>query len=173
MSLQKHFKAERCALRHAIARCHNNKHSHFKNYGGRGIQVCDEWRDPLFGFPAFLIHIGPRPSANHSLDRIDNDKGYYPGNVRWADRATQQRNRRKRVWSVQDYGWGIGKAGDKNRPSPLIEYQGKLQTLCEWCEELGLKAATIRQRIDRGWPLGQVLDPRLYNPRGNVRSDQQ
>lgn len=72
-------------------RCHNPKNKYFKGYGQRGIVMAEEWRND---FPAFLKHIGPRPSSEMSLDRIDNDKGYIPGNVRWADRVTQQANRR-------------------------------------------------------------------------------
>lgn len=172
MSLQRDFHAERCALRHAIDRCHNEKHPHYRNYGERGVEVCGEWRDSVSGFTAFFIHIGPRPSPDHSLDRIDNNDGYRPGNVRWADRTTQQRNRRKRNYAVRDYGWGLGKSGIKNHPSPLIEYKGKLQTVTDWSSELGLQPATIRQRIDRGWPWEKVLDPLLFNPRGDYRSDQ-
>lgn len=62
------------------------------NYGGRGIRVCDEWRDD---YQAFLAHVGRRPSPNHSLDRIDNDGNYEPGNVRWTTKTEQQWNRRK------------------------------------------------------------------------------
>src|SRR5690242_5139567 len=65
------------------ARCHNPSHGSFERYGGRGISVCEEWRD---SFAAFRDHIGPRPSAAHQIDRIDNSRGYEPGNVRWVTR---------------------------------------------------------------------------------------
>lgn len=77
-----------------ISRCTNPSHPAFKNYGGRGISVCDEWRRD---FSAFIEHIGPRPSNDHSLDRIDNERGYEPGNVRWATRGEQAKNRRERA----------------------------------------------------------------------------
>lgn len=64
------------------------------DYSGRGIAVCSEWKG-VGGFERFLAHIGPRPSSEHSLDRIDNDSGYAPGNVRWATRSVQAFNRRK------------------------------------------------------------------------------
>lgn len=73
------------------SRCLCKTNSAYKNYGGRGITVCDEWKAD---FLAFLNHIGPKPSPDLSLDRIDNNDGYRPGNVRWADRSTQSRNRR-------------------------------------------------------------------------------
>lgn len=72
-------------------RCNDPKNKAYKNYGGRGITVCDEWQSD---FQAFLDHIGPKPSPDLSLDRIDNNRGYEPGNVRWADQSTQSRNRR-------------------------------------------------------------------------------
>lgn len=81
------------ALSDAIRRCHDTRCAAWPNYGARGITVCDEWRT-TGGCAAFIEHVGRRPSKRHSLDRIDNDRGYEPGNVRWADRTTQNNNRR-------------------------------------------------------------------------------
>jgi hypothetical protein len=83
---------ERLALKNAIGRCHDPRHQAYKNYGARGITVCDEWRS---SFMAFYEHIGPKPSPDLDLDRLDNSKGYCPGNVRWATRQQNTRNRRK------------------------------------------------------------------------------
>lgn len=67
-----------------------------KDYYERGIRVCKEWSG-ADGFTAFIEHVGPRPSMSHSLDRIDNDRGYEPGNVRWATPQEQYENQRKRL----------------------------------------------------------------------------
>lgn len=72
-------------------------HPAYHRYGGRGIKVCDEWNRYVVGidegFKAFLEHIGPRPSKQYSVDRIDNNRGYEPGNVRWATAQEQAQNR--------------------------------------------------------------------------------
>jgi hypothetical protein len=75
-----------------VQRCHNPDHPKFHYYGGRGISVCSVWRE---SFPAFLAHIGPRPSPGHSIDRFpDNNGNYEPGNVRWATQKEQVANSR-------------------------------------------------------------------------------
>lgn len=74
-------------------RCSNPKHVAYRMYGGRGITVCERWR---VSFTAFYADMGPRPSKGHSIDRIDNERGYEPGNVRWATSDVQGANRRRR-----------------------------------------------------------------------------
>lgn len=79
-------------------RCENPTHIGYKHYGGRGIQVCEAWRDPTEGFQRFLTHIGPRPSPQHTVDRYPNNDGNYePGNVRWATGEQQAANKRPRI----------------------------------------------------------------------------
>jgi hypothetical protein len=70
-------------------RCNNPNHKSYKAYGGRGITICERW----LVYENFLADMGPRPSKQHSLDRIDNNKGYSPENCRWTDWATQQKNK--------------------------------------------------------------------------------
>lgn len=86
-------------------RCGDPSDSHYVNYGARGIRVCDEWYDVV----AFIRHLeeelGPCPDG-HSLDRIDNDGNYEPGNVRWADSTTQRHNQRRGA------SWGKRKTRD-------------------------------------------------------------
>ena len=76
----------------ARRRCTDPNHPDWDNYGGRGIRMCSAWQG---SFSAFIKHIGPRPDG-HMLDRINNNAGYYPGNVRWATRGESNRNKRRR-----------------------------------------------------------------------------
>jgi hypothetical protein len=72
-------------------RCRNPKNKRFNDYGGRGIQVCERWDD----FSLFLADLGPRPTSNHSIDRINNDGNYEPGNVKWSTPIEQRHNQRR------------------------------------------------------------------------------
>lgn len=86
---------EYAAWRHMKLRCSPNNKKCRPNYFNRGIRVCQEWLEKDVGFSNFLQHIGKRPTSAHSVDRIDNNKGYEIGNVRWATRYQQVQNRRK------------------------------------------------------------------------------
>jgi hypothetical protein len=123
------------------ARCTKPTDKSFKNYGARGISVCARWAD----FALFLSDAGRRPSPAHSLDRIKNDLGYEPGNVRWATRREQSLNTRR------------------NRRLTL---NGETLTLCEWADRTGLPSDTIRGRLRRGWPEDLALAaPRMAQTR--------
>jgi hypothetical protein len=89
--------AEYSAFRQAKRRCTNPKAHNWKDYGGRGIKFCFE------SFEQFLAHIGPRPTPEHSLDRIENDGNYELGNVKWSTKLEQNRNRRP--YPAHPLGW--------------------------------------------------------------------
>lgn len=79
-------------------RCYNPNNKDYRHYGGRGISVCDEWRQ---SFSAYKNYMGKPPTPKHSIDRIDNDGDYKPGNVRWATQQEQLSNRRPgKLWST-------------------------------------------------------------------------
>lgn len=117
-------------------RCRNPKLKGFKNYGGRGITVCERWKS----FANFLADMGEKP-AGLSLDRINNNGNYEPGNCRWADRETQSRNRRN------------------NR---RLTFDGREMTFGEWEKEKGLTHGTINDRLSRNWTVEQAIT----SPRG-------
>jgi len=106
-----------------VQRATNPKATKAHNYVGRGIDVHPTWKH---SFIAFIEHIGPRPSTSHSIDRIDNSKGYYPGNVRWATAVEQAKNMR----CHRHGGTGIEKHGRWYR----FTYRGKVQKYLSWEE---------------------------------------
>ena len=113
-------------------RCNSKTHPSFKDYGGRGITVCERWND----FANFMADMGPRPSEKHSLDRIDNDQGYSPENCRWATASQQHRN---------------------TRANRTLTYAGVTKPLCEWAEERGIATTTLAHRLRTGWSAEAVL----------------
>jgi len=115
-------------------RCLNPNDAHYPNYGGRGITICDAWRH---SFAMFLADVGRRPSAQHSIDRIDNAHGHYePGNVRWTTSQEQAHNRRT------------------NR---LITFQDVTQCLSVWANEVGIGETTLQWRLQKGWSIARAL----------------
>ena len=87
-----HKTSEYRSWQHMKARCNNPNNHNYIYYGGRGIEICEKW---MGSFTYFITDMGLKPSRNHSLDRIDNNKHYEPTNCRWADKSTQMSNRRK------------------------------------------------------------------------------
>lgn len=116
-----------------LRRCYTPSTPRYADYGGRGITVCDEWRKD---FKAFFEHVGHRPSAAHSLDRIRNSEGYKPGNVRWATDEEQNNNRRSNVTIVVD---------------------GVQMTAAQIARKFGLCHSTVSYRIKRGKTPAEVV----------------
>jgi hypothetical protein len=114
------------------ARCNNPNNHDFKDYGGRGIKVCERWND----FSLFFEDMGERPKGL-TLDRIDVDKGYNKENCRWADHLTQANNKRN------------------NR---LISIDGVKKTLSQWCRIYGVEISKVRYRLKQGWEIKKAFD---------------
>lgn len=115
-------------------RCYNAKDPHYSRWGGRGIVMCDEWKDDFKSFYDWAMSNGY--SDDLTIDRIDNDGNYEPSNCRWVTAKEQSKNKR----NVR-----------------FITYNGKTQTIPEWTKELGLGKETIRERLKRGWSDEEAL----------------
>lgn len=115
------------------ARCHNPNNPNFQRYGARGITVCDAWRSD---FLMFLNDMGRRPSARHTLDRVDNDGNYTPENCRWATLKDQCRNRRS---------------------SRFLTANGETKTQAEWSEISGVSQGTLHSRLKSGWSADRAV----------------
>lgn len=113
-------------------RCFYKKHKDFKHYGGRGITVCERWRD---SYPNFLSDMGRCPESMQ-LDRIDNSKGYYPDNCHWT---TQKQNANNR------------------RSSRMLTFKGKTMNVTMWAKELRVPAPTLFSRVYAGKPVERIL----------------
>lgn len=125
-------------------RCFVVHSTYYHRYGGRGITVCDRWRD---SFEAFLADVGERPPGL-SLDRINNDGNYEPGNVRWATRSEQNRNTSANRW---------------------VAALGAYRTLAEWEEVSGVPEGAIRRRLAAGWSPDEAVSrpPRAIRRRAS------
>lgn len=119
--------AERTTWRNMLTRCGDPKNCNYHRYGARGITVCSRWQS----FDLFLADVGPRPSPTHSLDRIDNNGNYEPGNVRWATRRVQLNNTRR------------------NR---YVTISGETRSLTEWARHYGVRPTTADARLRGGCP---------------------
>lgn len=112
-----------------IQRCHNPGNKDYKNYGGRGIEVCEMWRE---SFEAFLLMVGKRPFPEATIDRIDSNGNYEPSNVRWASRAEQNLNTRSNV---------------------RLTIDGETKAVSEWSRDsrCPVNMFVIYKRLERGW----------------------
>lgn len=119
-----------------MVRCYKEDQFVFKNYGGRGVTVCDEWHN----FLGFLLGVGPRPGPEYSLDRIDVNGNYEPSNCRWATSEEQANNTR---WNV------------------FIEWRGERRSISQWAKKLGMSINVLHYRIRR---LGMNMDDAVSTP---------
>ena len=125
-----------CSL---FTRCDNPNSHEYKNYGGRGIGICQRWRE---SFANFYADMGPKPSPTHSIDRIDNEGDYEPSNCRWATGMTQNRNQRTNVFLTHD---------------------GETLCLTDWAKRVGISTPALSTRLQRGWSVADaVTTPRLH-----------
>jgi hypothetical protein len=108
------------------SRCTNPNQEGYKDYGGRGITVCDRWSS----FENFIEDMGVRPDGTFEIDRENNDLGYFPGNCRWTTRKVNCRNTRKNVF---------------------LTHNGKTQTVLAWAEEVGIAYHVLARRARSGW----------------------
>jgi len=115
-----------------IKRCHDPANPHYKQYGQRGITVCNEWRQ---SFAQFLADVGRRPHAKLTLERKDNSKGYGPQNCVWVSQSLNNRNKRS------------------NR---LVTFNGVTKPLIAWAEEIGINTSTLFSRLKK-WTVERAL----------------
>ena len=170
------FPSEFAALYNAILRCSSPSHAQWKDYGGRGITVDPSFTGPD-GFDNFMAAVGRKPRPELTLDRVSNEKGYEVGNLAWTTRSVQQRNQRPRHAEVTDLGWGLKTHKITRRDqfectvySPIVPLGDRKLSLREWSIELGIKASTLRQRIQRGMTPSEALVPVLFTTRGSPRN---
>lgn len=127
-------------------RCVNSKAPNWKNYGGRGITICERWSS----YENFLADMGRRPTPHHSLDRRDNDGPYAPENCRWATYQEQVNNQRRTV---------------------LIAFNGRIQPAADWGRELNLSASVITARVKLGWEPERIFSTPVRTRRKGGKSN--
>ena len=121
-------------------RCYNTNSQNFKYYGGKGVSVCDEWRNNSQAFYDWAMTHGYKDGL--TLDRIDNDGNYEPSNCRWVTMKEQDNHRSNNV---------------------ILTLNGESHTIPEWSEILGIKQHVIRNRITRGWSVENTLMRKVGN----------
>jgi hypothetical protein len=117
-------------------RCHNPNDKSFQRYGGRGITLCKKWHNSKQFIKDVEKEIGLKPTSKHQIDRINNNEGYEPGNIRWVTPKQNSRNTRK------------------NR---LFVINGETKCLSEWAEKYNIKVDTVKKRLKRGWKPEQAF----------------
>jgi hypothetical protein len=117
-------------------RCSNANHSAYSHYGARGITVYPQWRTSFEDFEFYVTQLPHCEDRGYTLDRIDNNGNYEPGNLRWATQSEQLSNTRR---------------------THLITYNGKTQCVAAWCKEFGMSHATVSRRLSAGWSAEMAL----------------
>ena len=121
-----------------LARCGNPNNPSYKNYGGRGIFVCDKWKD----FQSFFADMGDPPSKSHSIDRKDVNIGYEPDNCRWATVIEQANN---------------------TRANRIVLFDEQKWTLSDLCRQKNMNYKTVHRRLSLGWSLEKAINtPTFY-----------
>lgn len=138
------FQSSHCLSKHPLygtwkrikARCYNTKCKDYKDYGGRGITICTEWRDDFVEFLYWSLKHGWWEGA--SIERVDNDKGYSPENCKWIPVSEQSKNR---------------------RTIHLITYKGETKSVAEWSRIKNIPSSTLRMRLNsKNFTLEQALE---------------
>jgi hypothetical protein len=180
--------ADYMRYRSMIARCHNPNAHDYCDYGERGIEVCDEWRGNG-GFERYLFHVGPKPGPGFSVERIKNELGYRPGNVRWATPLEQGANKRNNVLITRNgrtqhaSAWArelgmspqliiarerqglsaedvLAKEDRRGGSDPgCIKYRGMAKTTTEWARIAGISPKLLCKRLRTGWTMAEALSP--------------
>lgn len=175
-----------------ISRCCNPNHRWYPRYGGRGIEICERWRED---YRAFLEDVGRRPSPRHSIDRIDNNKSYYKENCAWRTPEEQLNNKSDNHWleingerrTISQWAKHVGRIspnGIRNRlnsgwtvsdavttpsafkPERWVEIDGERKTLSQWAAEFGMPAHIIRGRLKIGWAAKDAVTTPIFKKGG-------
>ena len=126
-------------------RCFNPKNHNYKNYGARGIGMCDEWKDSYDAFRKWALANGytNMPARSISIERLDVNGDYCPENCKWATPKEQMNNTRRNT---------------------TLEYNGSIKTLMQWAETFGMNYSTFMSRYSRGWSIDKIANTpvRIY-----------
>jgi hypothetical protein len=183
------FKKEYEAWTGAKSRCSNPKSFAWKYYGGRGISFCEKWRN---SFQDFLNDVGPAPKKTDTLDRINNNGNYEPGNVRWVSKQKNLQNKRnahlitfrgqtRHLWDWCERlklnynlierrlnGYKMNPEQALTKPvggGKFITFRGENHNMDQWAKKLHILPITIQMRFRRGWPVEKVLTTPVHRCR--------
>ena len=126
-----------------VQRCYNPNAKNYHNYGGRGIKMYDGWRNSFAEFEKYCLSHGWE--CGLQIDRIDNDKGYFPNNVRFVTRAENLRNK---------------------RTNHMLTFGGETLCVADWCERFGISDSTLWRRLTSGWSVEDALTKPLQKRNG-------